>query len=88
MAAFYLYLPAKFIYNFAGHSTGRGGTCPARGRRRLNLSIQIVNEYKGSQPPIMTDIDELGASLHKELSQFTSKDKLTKEAYRTPIPMA
>jgi hypothetical protein len=54
--------------------------------RRLNLSIEIVNEYKGSKPPIMADINELGESLYEEISQFTGKDKLTMKAWRTPIP--
>jgi len=55
--------------------------------KRLDLRINIVNEYRGSKPAIKADIDELGASLYHELSQFTGKDKLAMHTYRTPIPM-
>jgi len=55
--------------------------------RRLNVNIIIANEYTGGKPVIKADIDALGESIHKELSQFASKNRLSMHANRVPIPM-
>lgn len=51
--------------------------------RRLDLRINILNECRGGKPVIKADIDNLGALLYEELSQFVRKNKLTLNAYRT-----
>ena len=51
--------------------------------RRLDLRINILNEYRGGKTVIKADIDNLGARLYEELLQFAGKNKLTLNAYRT-----
>lgn len=51
--------------------------------RRLDLRINILNEYKGGKSEITADIDSLGARLYEELSQSVGESKLTRNTYRT-----
>lgn len=50
---------------------------------RLNLRINIANEYKGGKPEIQTAIDKLGTILYMELAKFVGKEKLSIQSNRT-----